>query len=822
MTEGDKGHLKKRSGLIFRTDHWERQVKIHANLEQDMRMLKKGKSPSNKGVKRLKRTEVLQEKPREEPTPNEEPSPREEHSPKEKPSFSRQRVTLASMLEEARGDPKVANITKEKSAQRGPISSTGPVNPSLIKKDLEITQPKKEEMAGLLKEESTAISLCKKKHIRLACDWSFADPINRRKEWRIRLIDYRQDPDVFTNGMEEHKYCIRATTSALLNGLASRIHQDMKEIQHYLPNAYDANTQQWSRSAAKMQIPPIRRIEQELHPLIVNVLREINRDDNKGSTEESIDNKKTEKDVKRIAADKRERMKREAESSRLAKLMKDQAERKEDDQRRVKDATLRQVEAQRSVNEAGLVAVQHAKQQSRRESTVSKMTREEQKAFRSIHAAEQEEVDQLDQAEARAKRQLADQKREAGPAVEQDEDADDGLEAALPEALEEDTDDGLEAAMLEALEEDISKPKSVIKQPAKKPQKKTNALRSPKATISGEKPDISTPPVEERKRRRQRARPIIQDSSDDSDSVKERKPGRQIRPEVTFRIPRISFADYLVAKAASRGSASKSEQLNTQVTKPATAEYSKNVVKGKDEATAITVQVEQRNDTTDRTEVTRTTTVKSDSDQGETAVKHASRVQSSTTTEVSKQESAHDTAPKHEPENGSGASSNAQGAAVDTSSPRSTPSTPFNPDTSSSGKRKRTGIDLEPSDNLSSSKKRKVESPIASATVQQPDEGASANTDSPPAHQTRSKTSEHASSGEKSTDLSATSTSSQKRKMTWSEDDGQVSISSGGTKRVKRVHFSNQAESNVDAETPQVEAGSKDSLDSLFEDELDV
>lgn len=277
------------------------------------------------------------------------------------------------------------------------------------------------------------------------------------------------------------------------------------------------------------------------------------------------------------------------------------------------------------------------------------------------------------------------------------------------------------------------------------------------------------------------------------------------------------------------------------------------------ETTTVTVEIQQRDGSVERTEVTETTTARSDSSEhGETTIENTTHVETVTQLEVPHQEMPHDSppsSPERDLQDGFNTPTNALGIEVPITPP---PPSPIRYDSSSSSrKRKSPGPDEEPEvdqvtrkqengalkspDSPTSPKKRKItplNSPsmeegaaAAEATYFPRTDGAfssenassleaataspesvsynvvSSNEPSTPtlAEHTLASAPEDVTSSPKpattspptspagSVKSSTSSTSSKKRKATWSEEDGEVTISPGGTRRAKRVQSSGVA-----------------------------
>jgi hypothetical protein len=295
------------------------------------------------------------------------------------------------------------------------------------------------------------------------------------------------------------------------------------------------------------------------------------------------------------------------------------------------------------------------------------------------------------------------------------------------------------------------------------------------------------------------------------------------------------------------------------------SEHGNDVIEEVVETTTVAVEVQQRDGSVERTEIRETTTARSNSSEhGEITVEHTTHVKTVDQFDVPYQEFPHyspPSSPERELQNGFDIPTNALGVEVPITPP---PSSPAPSDSSRfSRKRKSPSPDEEPRVNTtaeqekppessappSSPKKRKITPPTSLST----EEGAAAvkapisphtenalssenaapsedTTASPgpapgdvvtsnepsspnPAETTAAAAPEATSSPKPATTSpptspvesaksSASSSWTKKRKATWSEEDGEVTISPGGTKQMKRAQSSGVA---VSEETKQEE-----------------
>lgn len=291
-----------------------------------------------------------------------------------------------------------------------------------------------------------------------------------------------------------------------------------------------------------------------------------------------------------------------------------------------------------------------------------------------------------------------------------------------------------------------------------------------------------------------------------------------------------------------------SEGVSVETTETTTATvHSKqggDVVKETVETTTVVVEAQQLDGTIERTE---TTAVSSNSSEwGETILKHSTHTQAVTSLEVPQQDLPRDSpppSPEQELQDGFNTPTNALGIKVTVSSPPAPPPLPTPP--SSYGKRKRPTADkvsqseqeteakqdeapLSPT-SPSSAKKRKITPPVSptagnvvapsdSSTPPATENAASAEsaTSSPKPATTSPPTSPRSASVASST----SSSSRKKRKMKWSEEEGEVTISPGGTKRVKRIQASGVAVSEETTAAGPVQGDGED--DAQAHTEIDV
>ncbi|KAJ4332178.1 hypothetical protein N0V95_009723 [Ascochyta clinopodiicola] len=240
---------------------------------------------------------------------------------------------------------------------------------------------------------------------------------------------------------------------------------------------------------------------------------------------------------------------KEAEVSRLGKLMEEQARSRAADQKRIERKASEQTRAQKAhadkhKREKGLKE-KPGKSNPKQVGATPHLSEAERKALRLIKAAQEQEAKKLEQAEKDQKERLsrlAAEKEKAGGPVEEDK-----------------TDDALANAIEEALEDLSPHTPPTNKKPVKTTQKESTGTKRPATESATEGADDRIPPPPAKKQKRAttkgRARPVVEDSSEESDNVKAHKASTKANKMKTpKKIPRpkVSIADHLAAKAAAR------------------------------------------------------------------------------------------------------------------------------------------------------------------------------------------------------------------------------------------------------------------------------
>ncbi|KAF9695218.1 hypothetical protein EKO04_006961 [Ascochyta lentis] len=716
---------------------------------------------------------------------------------------------------------------------------------------------------------TTAVSLCEKQHVGIVCHWSDSDPINRKGTWRLEEFDYRRDPHFFKNGVEQHKTCVLIKQSDLLNELARRVIQEFERHQHgtYITK----KEQQEKKEIQKKNSPPLEKVVQALRNLYVHTMGDAGEENDKGK---KVPHDNGEKDVKTVLKTAKT-ARREAELSRLRRLMEEQARAKAADQKRMEKKAEKQIQAQTTANGANVLDAlfktdigpgshedspsvterggqilethnkatkpqikknqaiteadrrkskeelkdKHRKSSPEKAVTKPHLTKAEQKALRQIKAAQKKEVDELDEEEKDGEEMLLPSaaEAEAGEVVEEDE-----------------GDDDLANAINEVIEGVRPKDSPNNKKPANNTQKNTTGpKRSAIESSTTNSPDnqVRSPLAKKQNNgTKKRARPVIENTSEESDGVNVAKASmKDVETETPKKIPRtkISMADYVAAKSAAKadaehrretkrtgtktGKTPKSEaliadsdmkddptgsvelltdKLNSKavsvettstgkVTK--TTERDGKIAKEVIETTTVAVESEQQDGSNERAEVTQTTVVASGFfEQGEITVEHATHLHTVSALVVPEQEPPRDSPPpsrEREPQDVSNINKNTAGIDFTITPPTKSPaSSRSEADMGSSQKKRKleayaqSEVESEQHEIPSPPKKPRMESHIPTS------EGSGPNS-SPPN-----------SPGAMSAASSMNSSSSKKRKTSGSEKDGEMSMSPGGTKRIKRVH----------------------------------
>ena len=852
----------------------------------------------------------------------------EEELPPPPPPTPR-RAIFASVLEEAKigsndaipaqPNNKGDQAAKGQAAQpdrivRKPQLSSQTVTSGLMVEDEKRLREREADIEGVRIGVSTAVPMCKKEHIRLICHWSYSDPTNRKKTWRLEQINHRNDSNY---SFEDNQKCECKKSTDLLDELGSRMINDFEqheERKYNMKEKKENGCLERVGGRTKKRILLHAQLVRELSSLVIYATHDTSISGNAGGRGKKDDTgdrkdkgnkggkgKRYPKEGKDIVMARKEAQKA-AELARLRRLMEDKAQRKVADQQRVERRVDEQTDAQRMANGAVLVndtvlerlvgsdqaggsqpttrqqsqaleyhlkidnltpkenrihnhhGVHKHRQELDKQARPKKraqpeLTEEEQEALRSIQAAELEEVDQLDQAEGDdedRQQQLVAQQEETGGAVGQ----------------EEDSDVGLEATMLDALENASPEPESARRKPAKDSQKKTIKPKLSNNESDPDEPQESSPPPKERKRRpKPRARPVVEDSSEESDNIKAPQLSKIVKSKPKtppkIRKPTVPFAEYVIAKAASKSLASrtetpkksdKSEKTHKVSEKPETTETmkfetnegkklkSEGFIAGSDleddatddvdlptdklhkekvsaeitNADITIIPAEQDGNVVEATIETTTVAVEVQQQDGSTERTEVTE----TTTVNSDPFNQGDTTVKYTTHTQSfNTPANVSGADTIISTPpffsiaesHSTASSPRKRQHSatSSEPQCKPGPESEDQDALSSSKKRKT-TPPNSLVVE--DDAESDEPSTPPLIKNVNNTLEAgnkmrnsppSSPGAVTVASSASSSSGKKRKYMWLEDNGEVTSSLGGTKRARRVQSSSEATSGV-------------------------
>lgn len=757
----------------------------------------------------------------------------------------------------------------------------------------------------------TGVALCEDQHVILMCLWSLDDPVNRNGTWRLHQDDYRET-SFFSNGVDDHKRCGRLSTGKFLEKFGKRMIADFESNIDFQWDNRDLNKVEKDRRsmAEKRRSPDLHQVTRALGPLVVCAMRGKikqgkpdgtgdKRDQGKRQGEDQKDTEKKSnagdaskkgdrgdkpKKSKQEIAQAREDAKRKADKTRLKMIIDDKRDRREADKQRIERAAGAHVENQTMTNGATSIqnffATLKKSKAERRHQDSSDMTELEQRELRGIRAAQQEEASQLDQAEAQEDRQ-----QELSAQPQEGEDGDDKFLAAVEEALE-----------------NASAEPEPAKKSATDTRKKTSRSKLSRVELALDSPnDAETsanaqpkrdPP--RKKRFKQRLRHVVQDWSDDSDSVKAPQPSESPKSRTKAAIESSKttkpFAEMLLERASGKseektdqsvpkekakapkksatssktseesitrqtlkakkkeGKAYKStkfisdsdlenndkndvelptdklkaEKVNVEITSTeetsVTTEQDGIASERISEHTMVAVETRQEDGTAERIEITETTAVSSNSSKSgkKVSVQHATHVAQATTLELPSQEGARDcppSSPAHELQECFNTPTNASGTKFFVDSPDVAHGSPSSPGADSvasfsSMKRKRetTADDQQPEPDITaSSKKRKVTPPSLPAR----EEGAALQ--SPIAPRTTPNTpssplpapffDSSSTPGAASITSSTSSTSSEKRKTTWSEEDGEVTIRPDVTKRVKKVQSKTEVREATATET---------------------
>lgn len=469
----------------------------------------------------------------------------------------------------------------------------------------------------------------------------------------------------------------------------------------------------------------------------------------------------------------------------------------------------------------------------------SRLTKEERTALRNIKAAQMDEATRLEEferAEEERLLQLASDKALAGAkAVESDEE--DGLTNAIEGAV----DDGVsrDAATLEdrmtklqkakvspALTHSSGGPKPAIKAASKPGTRETKKVSladylAAKAAARGEmtvKQSIAPKAMETLKEA-----PTKEDNSKTLKSAKAKKvQNSKLYKSAEFIVD--SDIEYDTKEAAVLPTDKlKENQVSVKTTGTeqtiATTKHGSKIARELVETSIVAGKVEQDNEPIERTEVTDITADSSNpSEHLEVTVEHTTHVQAIPALEVTSRALPHDMSPLlmgRELQAGLHAPSNVPTLKTAVTSPpallsTTSPSSPGSDIPSqkrkhqeNSGETSASDVDSADQATLSPSKKRKISPPSSPIKEGSPDSSTpsapSASDSHSPSPNRESDSTEAkltssppTSPGAISETSSTSSTSSKKRKMCWSEEDGEVTISPGGTKRVKRVQFSTE------------------------------
>ncbi|KAF1362139.1 hypothetical protein EJ07DRAFT_153706 [Lizonia empirigonia] len=697
-----------------------------------------------------------------------------------------------------------------------------PITYGLIDEDEGELDQRQRGIEGDRKRHTTAVSYCKKRHVQLICHWSSFDPTNRRGTWRLEHVDYRNKPDFFENGVQDHKKCSYMKQADLLNDLGKRMIRDFDHDEDELYNmkSQKQKDRDYRNGIEKKKSPPLVQVVRALGDLVVYT---------KGATGENDKAKKSSdennKNSVKKDADPKKPTKSDIELARLRRKMEEQAQARAADQKRVERSSEEQSQRQRSAK--GMTPVKalfgtHANSGSSRSGQAitkertqvskhhgeanrlqnkedkanaeadrrklddrleekrknnkpekpvakSRLTKEERKALRNIRAAQVDEathLEEVERAEEERLLQLASDQALAGvKAGESDE------EDELTNAIEEAVDDG--GPRDTATQEDPT----IESQKAKVSSAVSYSSGAPKSALKAAS-----------------------------------KPGTR-EPRKLPR-PKVSFADYMAAKAAARGEMTVNQSIapkamktmkeapmkerNSKTEKSAKATKVQNSKLYKSEEFIVDSDIE---DATTKAAVLPTDKLKDN--QIISTTKHGSNIAQELVETIT-------VAGKVEQDN----KSVERTEVTDTTAESSNPSehlevtvehTTHKRKHQENSEEEKSASDVDSADQAAPSlaKKQKIsmpsspieEGPTDSSTPSAP----SASDNRPPSPNRESdlteakfKPSPPPSPSAVSVTSLTSSTSSKKRKMLWFEDDGEITISPGGTKRAKRVQPSTE------------------------------
>jgi hypothetical protein len=529
-----------------------------------------------------------------------------EEEPPSPPATARKGgVAYAALLAEAKAGSKETGIAqelkpgrkeiapKQMTAQPAHIDQIPTGSPTYTEGD-EKTSKAQKDIEKVPDVIETSISLCKNDHYRLVCYWSYFDSINVRSTWRLERSDRHNETEDTQNRVKEHQQCERMQRPEILQKLAERM------ILYY-----DYYEQLQHSSNIRLNIKD--RSERSGRPMLIQVRK-------------ALDDLLLEFSSKQAMEKKQDEAKANVE--RYRRLMKERAEAKLADQARIERQTKSQRQTQNMANnlqsfsdvmESNVHSHSNSsspspqtttrqkeikpkeskktsKSESKRNSAVdqtdgrksgsklkkkqqqpesehertprpeivekethlsgTQLTEAEKEMLRSVNEAQRKEAEELEEAE-----------REEEEMLQQLAEVQEGVQGG-EEDLDLDDDDGLAAAIEEAIGSNSSiKPISPgEKQGAERKQTASSRSPSAESPASRSGASISSSSPEPIKRiTKPRSRPIIRDSSDESDSAQ--APRRSTTTAKAIPKPNGKFSEQLAAKATAKTDKTLSERV---------------------------------------------------------------------------------------------------------------------------------------------------------------------------------------------------------------------------------------------------------------------
>ncbi|KAJ4311964.1 hypothetical protein N0V94_007683 [Neodidymelliopsis sp. IMI 364377] len=472
--------------------------------------------------------------------------------------------------------------TKQVTAQPAYIDQTPTGFPSYTEGN-EKTSKGQKDIEKVPDVIETSVSLCQNDHYRLVCYWSYFDPINVRGTWRLERTDRHNEAEDIQNRAKEHRQCERMQRSAILQGLTDRM------IQYY-----DYYEQLQHSSNIRLNIKD--RGERSGRPVFMQIRRALDDLLLEFSCNQAMDKKKNEA---------------KANIERYRKLMKERTEAKLAGQARIEKQAKSQRQNQNmasnlqsfsdvmksnvhsrsnSNSPSPQTTTRHkdtkprgskkaSRLESKRKSAVDQTDRpisgselkKKQQQRESEHEqtpgpetvegeidllgtqlteAEQEMLRSVNEAQRKEAEEFAEAKREEEEMLQQLAEEQEGVYDG-EEGLDHD-DDSLAAAIEEATGSNSSiEPVSPEKKGAE--QQQTSISDSPSAESPASRSEAfisSSSPDPMKRNTKSRPRPIVRDSSDESDTAK--PPRRSTTTIKAIPKPKDKFSEHLAAKSTTK------------------------------------------------------------------------------------------------------------------------------------------------------------------------------------------------------------------------------------------------------------------------------